>query len=545
VHHKIEDEFPELTEALLGVLYPHYLAPVPSMGVVEFVQDPEKVQMTGAHRIERLASIYSQPVSGTPCRFRTCYPVTLWPMEVASATLDVPDRVGPSPKAVGVIRIELRCLGDAKLHELELDQLRFYLHGESQLTYALYELLFGNATQVQLRPLAGQKSLPPVVLPPRCLRPVGFAPDEGMLHYTARSFLGYRLLQEYFSFPEKFLFFDVGELDEAAQAGFKEGMEIAIFLDRMPRFEQPITAGTFRLGCTPIINLFEQIAEPIRVSHARTEYQVLPDLRRPEHIEVYAVESVTSTSPHLEEPIVFQPFYSFKHATDRERQQAFWYAARRPSPKKGDPGTEVHLSFVDFNFRPTLPAAETLTIHTTCLNRDLPGKLPFGGAQGDFELEGATPLSRIHCLTKPTPTARPPQRRGGQWRLISHLALNYLSICDGGREALQEILMLYDFGDSPVIRQQIAGITNVTSRRVVRRPGSMPWNGFCRGIEVTMEFDEAKFVGTGAFLFASVLEKFLGLYASLNSFSQLVATTKQRKEALKRWPPRAGEQILL
>jgi type VI secretion system protein ImpG len=179
------------------------------------------------------------------------------------------------------------------------------------------------------------------------------------------------------------------------------------------------------------------------------------------------------------------------------------------------------------------------------LNRDLPGKLPFGGAQGDFELEGATPLSRIHCLTKPTPTARPPQRRGGQWRLISHLALNYLSICDGGREALQEILMLYDFGDSPVIRQQIAGITNVTSRRVVRRPDSMPWNGFCRGIEVTVEFDEGKFVGTGAFLFASVLEKFLGLYASLNSFSQLLATTKQRKEPLKRWPPRAGEQILL
>ena len=73
----------------------------------------------------------------------------------------------------------------------------------------------------------------------------------------------------------------------------------------------------------------------------------------------------------------------------------------------------------------------------------------------------------------------------------------------------------------------------------------MPWNGFCRGIEVTLEFDEDRYVGSGVFLFASVLEKFFGLYGSLNSFTQLVAVTKQREEPLKRWLPRAGEQILL
>lgn len=545
VHRKLDDEFPELTDALLGVLYPHYLAPIPSMGIVEFVLDPDQGKLTTAHRIERGVTVYSQPVGGTPCRFRTCYPVTLWPLEVTSAKLDVPDRVGPSRGAAAVIRLGLRCLGGTTLPEIELDQLRFYLHGESALAHGLYELLFNNTVQVQLRPPAGQKGVEPVTLSPRCLRPVGFDPDEGMLPYTPRSFLGYRLLQEYFSLPEKFLFFDLHELDRAGRAGFKEGLEVAIFLDRMPQLEQPMDAGTFRLACTPIVNLFEQIAEPIRLSHAETEYRAIPDLRRPDAVEVYAVESVTSTSPYLPEPIEFQPFYSFKHAIDREQQRAFWYATRRPSPKKGDPGTEVYLSLVDLNFQPTLPAVETLTIHATCTNRDLPGKLPFGGEQGDFEVEGGAPLSRIRCLTKPTPTARPPIRRGAHWRLLSHLSLNYLSVCEGGKEALQEILKLYDFADSAVIRQQIAGITNVTSRRVVRRPGGMPWNGFCRGIEVTVEFDAEKYVGTGLFLFASVLEKFLGLYSSLNSFSQLIATTRQRKEPLKRWPPRAGEQILL
>jgi type VI secretion system protein ImpG len=545
VHHKIDDEFPEITDALLSVLYPHYLAPIPSMSIVQFVLDPDQGKLTSGHRIPHGVTLYSQPVNDTPCRFRTCYPVTLWPIEVASARVDEPDHVNPHPEAVAVIKLELRCLGGLTFTGLELDRLRLFLHGESSLVYALYELLLNHTCQVQLRPAGGQSGVKPIVLSPRCLGTVGFGPDEGVLPYTHRSFLGYRLLQEYFTFPEKFLFIDVCELDRAARAGFKEHMEILIFLDRAPRLEQPINAGTFRLGCTPIINLFDQIAEPIRLNHAQTAYQVIPDVRRQNATEVYTIDTVTSTSPHFQEPLHVQPFYSLKHAADQERQQAFWHATRRPSPRKGDEGTEVYLSLVDFNFQPTLPPADTLTVHTTSTNRDLPGKLPFGGERGDFELEGAAPLSRIRCLKKPSETIRPPLRRGAQWRLISHLSLNYLSICEGGREALQEVLKLYDFSDSAVVRQQINGITSVTSRRVVGRPASMPWNGFCRGTEVTVQFDEEKYVGSGVFLFASVLEKFLGLYASLNSFTQLVATTQQRKEPLKQWPPRAGEQILL
>jgi type VI secretion system protein ImpG len=192
-----------------------------------------------------------------------------------------------------------------------------------------------------------------------------------------------------------------------------------------------------------------------------------------------------------------------------------------------------------------LPAEETLLIHVTCCNRDLPGKLPFGGGRGDFEFEGAAPLSAIRSLRKPTETLRAPLGRGTQWRIISHLALNYLSLCEGGKDALQEVLKVYDFSNSATVRQQINGITQLTSRQVVGRPRSMPWNGFCRGLEVAVEFDEDRFVGSGVFLFAAVLEKFFGLYTSLNSFTQLIAKTKQRETALKKWPPRAGEQILL
>jgi type VI secretion system protein ImpG len=545
IHNKIEDEFPEITDALLGVLYPHYLAPIPSMAIAQFVPDPDPGKLTSAHRIEGGAMLYSQPVGGSPCRFRTCYPVTLWPIEVVSAQVDSADRLGASAKAVAAIRIKLRCAGGTTFSELRPDHLRFYLHGEGEAAYSVYELLFNNVCEVQFRASQPNGRVATQRLSPRCLRPVGFSPDEGMLPYTPRSFQGYRVLQEYFALPEKYLFFDLLELDRVVGVGCREELEVLIFLDQMPRLAQAIGPGMFRLACSPIINLFGQIAEPIRVSHALTEYQVIADVRRQDATEVHSIDSVTSTSPYLPESVEFQPFYSFRHAIEREERKAFWYATRRPSPRKGDAGTEVYLSLVDLNFQPTLPPVETLTLHTTCTNRDLPGKLPFGGERGDLELEGAAPLSRIRCLTKPTPTVRPPARKRAQWRLISHLSLNYLSVCEGGREALQEILKLYDFGGSPVIQQQIAGIVDVQSRRVVRRPAAMPWNGFCRGLEVAITFDEEKYVGGSAFLFASVLERFLGLYVSLNSFSQLIARTRRRQEPLKRWPPRAGEQILL
>ena len=184
---------------------------------------------------------------------------------------------------------------------------------------------------------------------------------------------------------------------------------------------------------------------------------------------------------------------------------------------------------------------EVVTLHSTCTNRDLPSRLPFGDSGGDFFLEVAAPVSRIRCLLKATPSLRPSLGAALQWRLISHLSLNHLSIAQGGKEALQEILTLYDFENSPITRQQIQGITSLESQHITKRVGQ----SFCRGVQVTVTFDESKYVGTGLFLFACILERFLGQYVSINSFSQLIAKTIQKKEALCIWPPRNGNRILL
>ncbi len=554
VHLKIDDEFPEITEALLSILYPHFIRPIPSMSIVEFQADIEQGGLAQGLTIPRGAALYSRTVEGFPCKFRTCYETTLWPITVTDVQWRTPDRLPNPIKAPGTaaaLRVELRAPSEAKFNKLPLRLLRFFLNGEANLIHSLYELLCCNLVQVVIRDANPNSRRRPLVLPPSSLRPAGFAEDEGMLPYPRRAFLGYRLLQEYFAFPEKFFFIDVTGLEELAATGVDDAIEILFLVSRFERpdrqqtLEVGVSSKTVKLGCTPIVNLFSQAAEPILLTQTKSEYPVVPDVRRRNALEVFSIEEVMSSNPQTAEVEVYEPFYSYRHATQRERKQTFWHATRRPSGRRGDEGTEVFLALVDLAGRPTRPEYDAVTVRCVCTNRDLPSRLPFGNEAGDFEPEGLAPIRRVVALRKPTATLRPPVGKGALWRLISHLSLNYLSLVDEGKEALQEILRLYDFTGSIYHQKQVAGITHVKSWRHSARVISENGISFARGTRVEIEMDEEQFVGGGVYLFASVLEYFLGLYVNLNSFSQLVATTRQRKEALKEWPPRAGQAILL
>jgi type VI secretion system protein ImpG len=550
IHHKIDDEFPEITEAVLDILYPHYLRPIPSMSIAQFELEPEQSKVAAGHLVLKDTKLYSRPVNGAVCHFKTCYPVRLWPLEVVNAAFLRTSNIRgglAGAEAPFAIRIELRCTGGLKLSQLPVSELRFFLGGDLQTAHTLYELLFNSVTGVIVRGI-GQRNAMPVRRTTR-IREVGFRRDEGVLPYSNHSFLGYRLLQEYFSFPRKFLFFDLCALDQLPKESIGEQFEILILIDeferdeRVAQLEQSVTAATFQLGCAPVVNLFERTGEPIRVSHAQTEYHVVPDIRYPFSTEVYSVDRVTSVAPYAQEPQEYRPFYSFRHADRSDTQEVFWLATRRASTRE-DEGAEVFLSLLNSNFEPSMPPAESLTVHLTCTNRDLAGKLASTGAFGELEMESGAIL-RIRFVQAPTPACRPPLRRGLQWRLISHLGLNYLSIADEGAESLRELLKLYDFGNTPSVLRHINGITKITSRSKIARLTSEHGLTFATGIHVDSEFDEEQFVGSGVFLLACVLERFFGLYSALNSFTQFRASTLQRKGVLKEWPPRAGEQILL
>ena len=345
VHNKIDDEFPELTDALLGVLYPHYLAPIPSMAIVQFVLDATSALPNG-FLIDRHSILHTQAIDGLACRFRTGYPVTLWPVELGNARMLLPPfpaNLRPPGKTAAMLRLQLTCLAGLKFSDLQLDELRFYLSGDGAVVSALYELLCNHTIQVLFRPLERDSKVEPIVLEPaQCLSQVGFERDESLLPYPNTSFLGYRLLTEFFAYPGKFWFLDLGGWQRLKKAGYGNGVEVVFFFNRnIPALAQEVDAATFRLGCTPVVNLFEQVAEPIELKHTRFEYRVVPDVGHQEGMEVYSVDAVTGTSPGS--ATTYEPFYSFRHGGTWDHSQTFWYPSRRSSPIKEDRGREVYL----------------------------------------------------------------------------------------------------------------------------------------------------------------------------------------------------------
>jgi len=554
VHLKLDDDLPEISEALLQVVHPHHVRPVPSMSIVTFELDPEQGKVTTGFSIPREAPLYSKPVGGTPCRFRTCYETTLWPLTVVEAQWISPDRLRPAVKAreaVAALRLVLRCFPDVTFTKLELDTLRLYLNGESALVSTLYELLCNNCIDVIIRDPTPNSKRAPVTLAPSAVRPVGFAKDEGMLPYPRQSLLAHRLLQEYFTFPEKFSFIDLAGFDQVRAAGFGTEAEVVLLIspferpERRQALESGVTADAFKLGCTPVINLFPQTSEPIPLTETRYEHLIVPDARRRTTTEIYSVDEVSAVTPGTSEPRRFEPFYSYRHARTGGGPQVFWHISRRPAGWRTDLGTDVYLAFADASGVRAEPEAEVVTARLTCFNSDLPSRLPFGVPEGDFDMPGGGPIRRIATLVKPTPVIQPPLGRPQLWRLISQLSLNSASLVEEGAEGLQELLRLHNAGESAVGENHVQGVTQLTAAPCYARLDSSHGITFARGHRVEIEFDEERFTGGGVYLLASVLEHFLGLYCSMNSFSVLAARTRQRKQLLREWPPRAGWKPLL
>jgi type VI secretion system protein ImpG len=550
VHLRLDDDFPEITQALLNIVYPHYTRPIPSISVAEFQLREDK--LTTSLKVPRDTVLYSRPVDGMPCKFRSCYDTEIWPVRVAEAQWTSLDRLDPPlkyPGAAAALRVRLQCWPQVKFSGLKLNNLRFYLDGEPALVHSLYELLCNNLRSIVVRDPRPRFRQRNIELSPDALRPLGFSEDEAILPYPSRSFSAYRLLQEYFAFPEKFFFFELSGLEGLNTGGFEQSADLIFIIspfereDRQQLLELAVSPKTFRLGCSPIVNLFAHTAEPIQLDQTKYEFPVAPDFRHTGALEVFSIDDVSCTYEKSGDTVPFEPFYSFRHST-RAAKPTFWHATRRDAGPHAAGGTEMWMALVDLSGQPITLNLDTLTIRCTCTNGDLPARLPFGDENGDFDLEQESAVEKITAVRAPTAPVRPAVGRDALWRLISHLSLNYLSVVEDGREALQEMLRLYH-GSSNYMEQQVDGIVSVKSERKFARVVGDHGISYVRGMRVEMELDESKFVGGGVFLFSAVLEHFLAQYVSMNSFSQLAVRTAQRKEMLREWAPKAGIRILL
>ena len=546
VHHRLDDEFPELTDSLLSLLYPHYLAPVPSCMVVQLDCQPELLIPA---RLAAGLAFDTEAVHGETLRYRSTSAVTLWPIEVEAIRLSGLPIVAPANPAAsgaaGVLRISLKCLApDVTFNQLGVDRLRFFLRGPANQTLPLYELLCGHAISVAYADSAVDTA--PVVVPGSSIQPVGFAPDEALLPWSARGFSGFRLLTEYFAFPEKFLFLDFTRIDTKTLVSAGNRLEIFVYLDRsLPELERTIGQQSLALGCTPLVNLFPQRCEPVMLTHMDTQYRIVPDARRPRAAEIWSVERVRETQPDGS----FRPWRPFYRLTDSDPDPGVpggFYHVTRQAAAPGVPGTEVFLAPHDPDFDPDKPADAVLSVDAICVNRDLPTDLPFGGGHPRLRLvEGAAAVSALNAVTAATPTLRPPLREAGFWRLVSHLSLGHLSVTGGteGAAALKEVLRLYDLRDTAETRTAIEALTGISAGPgTARAPGRA--GGFCRGLDITLEFDPRAWQVGGLYLLASVLERFLALHGTVNSFTRTRVTLRGRPGAAAAWAARSGTRVL-
>lgn len=548
IHRRLDEDAPELSEALLSVAYPQYVRPVPSLALVQMHLDPDQGQLTSGLEVPAGTALFSRPVDGVPCRFRTSYDTTLWPLQVSEASWVPPQGLGLRAARGVVGGLKMKIVGaDVPVGMLGLDRLRIYLHGDGSLPYVLYELLLASADQVVIRSLDQ-----PDLRRPGRLEPVGFEASQGMLPHPHRSFLPYRYLQEYFAFPQKYLFLDLHGLDAVRGEAWGEGFEVIVPIriferpDRQRTLENGVNADVFRLGCTPIVNLFRKTSEPVLLSHRQLEYPVIPDARRRATTRIYSVESVQPVMGGGRSPVVFEPLHGAVGAPrEGGEDRVLWHSRRLNDATVGGRESDVAISFADSRARLVRPDLDAVMVDLVCYNGTLPSRLPFGGERGDFEMAGSGPVDRIVTVVKPTAPVVSPLGREQMWRLISQLAVNYVSLVDDGPGALQALLRLHNATNRPGSDGQIRGLVGIGGEPGHARIDGAHGPTFVRGSRVSLTLDEEAFTGGGAYLFASVIERFLGLSVTVNSFSQVTAHTQQRQVPLGKWPPRSGRKVLL
>lgn len=558
---KLDAQFPLFTQHLLEIVYPQYLASTPSMLIAQFHPDYGEGSLKEGFALPRHTGLRSRTGKddATACQYRTAHAITLWPIEIVHAEYFSSSGAviaAGGPERTGLkagIRLRLRTRAGLTWDQLPVDTLSLHLCGGGSLPVRILEQLLGNCIDVAVQP-APRPARWTQLLGRHCVRAQGFADDEALLPYGARDFHGYRLLHEYFTFAQRFLFIELGGLNAATRRCEDEELDLLFLLDRSePMLDRTLDASNFALFCTPAVNLFPKRADRINLDGVSREHHVIPDRGVPMDYEVYQVTGVQGYGPEISGAQRFEPFYALRDRQADEGGNAYFAVQRYPRQHSSRQrergartsylGNEVFVSLVDADQAPYRGDLRQLGVDTLCTNRDLPLLMPLGGGQSDFTLERGAPVEAVRCVAGPTRPRAPYGQGEAAWRLISHLSLNYLSLVDTdereGAVALRSLLSLYaDARDADAIRQ-IEGLRSVRSAPIVRRIPHAGPIAVGRGLEVTVELDETAFEGGGIFLLGAVLDRFFARYVSINAFTETAVRSLDRGEIM-RWPARTG-----
>jgi type VI secretion system protein ImpG len=554
---RLDDDYPQLTEALLGVLFPHFLRPFPSCAIAR-VGDAgggAAALATQVKTLPRGTALESAPIGGVRCTFKTAYAVDIAPVTLSTASFDALIRA-PSGTilpagANASISIGVHSAPAAgPLMQLGLNRLRIFIGGEPSFCAALRDTLFMRTVRAYVEGDDGRW----LALPAVPLAPVGFAEDQALIPFSARSQPAYRVLTEFFAFPEKFNFFD---LDVAALAshlpahgrGFTLHLAIAgVRADSTTaRMLAALSPQHLLLSCIPVVNLFAQPAVPVAYTQLSADYAVKAHPTHAHAFEIYAIEAVRMLRQHGGEStlIDYRPFYSLRHGEGAQGKGRYWILRHDETLAADSPGHANTISLVDADCGAQPVGRSTLSIDISCTNGELPHALQYAQPGGDLFVRGAHGAHTIRFLRRPTRPHRLRNGAGAHWRLISHLTLNHHGLSAEGLDGLHEMLSLYDLPQSPISQRQIGGIVGLAHSETVAWIRNKRGASLVHGLEVRMTLDEDAFIGGGIHLFVQVIDQFFSLYMQINSFVELVVLSQQSGEELIRCKPRSGTMTLL
>ena len=562
---KLDAEFPRFTQRLLEIVYPQFLAPTPSMLIAMLQPELGDPALAAGVTVPRGSVMTSNvgKAGATTCEFRTAQATTLWPLELTQLeyfthAADLPMAALPEwRKYRAGLRIRLRTTAGVEFPQLALDSLRLHCTGVDDVAHRLHELICGHALGVLVlptrRPAAWFETIDG-----ESIETVGFEDDQALLPQTLNGFEGYRLVQEYFAFPQRFMFFDMTGLGDALRRHAGTEVDIVILFSKADAaLLQAVDASCLALHCVPAINLFERRCDRIHVTPESADFHVVPDRTRPADFEIHSLTEVLGYGVGVNAEYRFLPFYNAFH-TEVRSHNAYYSVQREPrlmsatqqrdGPRTSYLGTEIYISVVDQRESPFPQELRQIGVRALCTNRDLPLLMPTGGAKGDLTLTQTAPVKTITVIKGPSRPQSALREGNVSWKLINQLSLNHLSLsnvdAEHGAAALREILRLYaPIGDSGAQRQ-IDGLRSVKMQPVVRRlpmPGPIT---FGRGVELRVELDDLSFEGASAFLLGCVLERFVARHVSMNGFTQMRVSSLARGDILI-GRPRCGTRPIL
>ncbi|WP_017799555.1 type VI secretion system baseplate subunit TssF [Winslowiella toletana] len=560
---KMDAEFPRFSQRLLEMIAPNYLAPTPSMAIAELHPDSSKGDIRNGFNVPRGTMMDSLTLkkSGVTCSYTTAQDVMLQPIRIQQVELggvpaDAPlNQLGLGQRgAASALRIRIACDEAVLLNHLSFDNLTFFLSGPDIQATKLHELIMAHGVGQFCQTVEKQPQR--ITLADDALRHEGFAADQALLPEDMRNFDGYRLLHEYFAFPQRFQFFSLHGLRPLlARSPTAREFEIVVLLDKSePALERVVDVSHMALHCTPVINLFPRVAERQKLNEGQFEYHLVVDNIRPLDYEVFSVSKLYASGGKQEQ--VFRPFWSTYGSDDgnygayfslRREQRTLSEQAQRYGTRTGYVGSEVFLTLVDEKQSPWSDELTHFTTDVLCTSRDLPLMLIQQG-QANFVMPDSIPVKQLTLRKDPTPP-RPSLAEGlNTWRLVSHLQMNYLSLMEQdqgkGSGALRQMLGLYaNLAEAPIARQ-IEGIRHCQLRAVNRRvpePGPIV---FARGVGIDLKVDEQAFSGSSPWLMGSVLERVFSRLVSMNSFTEMSLSSQQRGD-IGWWAPRMGKRTLL